>query len=232
MTLHLYHVYTGRSSVEAEVIQQVKPPKLMLSNYYFRNKNMKDVKEQLGYDFDYLYDSGAFSAHTKGLILDVYEYIKKIKNEEITNYINLDVFNDNEKSFANFLIMRDAGLDPIPVIHYTNEDDYLQRYLKFGCKSIAIGGTVPVRNKSEVANHVRMFTWQYPEIEFHLLGSTSPKIINTCNISSCDSSSWIMKAVFGEPKFIPGTTREDKKNRAIYNLEMELQLQRALSKTR
>ena len=229
--MNFYHVYTG-DKVEQEVIQICQPPRLMLSYYHFRTKTIEEIKTKLGYDFDYIYDSGAFSAWTKGIEIDLDKYIEKIKNENIVNYISLDIFGDNEASFKNFMLMREAGLNPIPVVHVENQDNYLEKYIELGCNVICIGGTVAMKDKTAVSNYVRMFTWQYPHIDFHLLGSTSSKIINTCNIASCDSSTWIMKAIFGQPKHIQGTDREAKKQRAIYNLKLELSIQKAIDKTR
>ena len=72
-------------------------------------------------------DSGAFSAYTLGIEINIYEYIEFIKQHKniIDMYANLDVIatgntlNDKkyaaEKTLQNQKIMEEAGLSPLPV---------------------------------------------------------------------------------------------------------------------
>lgn len=61
-----YFVYTGKSTLETEVLQKLKPDRLLLSYYYFKNKPLSTVIDTLGYTPEIILDSGAFSAFTKG----------------------------------------------------------------------------------------------------------------------------------------------------------------------
>src|SRR4051812_44347063 len=81
-----------------------------------------------------LLDSGAYSAWTKGVVIDLPSYIQFIKKHRrmLAGYVNLDVIpgqdgrrpHDREQieaaaraSYRNLQLMRDAGLTPIPVFH-------------------------------------------------------------------------------------------------------------------
>lgn len=226
--MKIFHVAVDSSSAETEVLRNVKPPRLLLSYFYFKNKPLKQYIEKIGYKPDeILLDSGAYSAWTKGKGIALTDYMKYIKeNEEfISGYINLDVFGDNEMSYDYYKIMKRKGFSPIPVVQYgANEEYWLKKYLDEGETYIALGGTVPIVNKAEVSTWVRLMCWQYPEVKFHLLGSSSRKILDHCDIYSVDSSTWFMNAIMGNPKHIKGTSRESKIERATYNIKKELEL--------
>lgn len=215
----LYFVYTGASRVETEVIQDIQPPKLLLSYFYFRTKSLQEVVQQLGYTPEILLDSGAYSAWTKGKNIALVDYMNYIdaNREWISKYIALDVIGDSRLTRWYYKIMREYGFDPTPVFHWGEDEKYLNWYIKEGASAIALGGTVPISDKKKVANWVRSITARYPTISFHLLGSSSEKILN-CGIASCDSSAWIMLAANGHPKFIKGKDKESKKERAKYNM--------------
>lgn len=209
-------------------MRQVKPPALLLSYFYFRNKPLGAFKEKLGYNPAIRLDSGAYSAFTKGKGVALTDYMTFIKaNEEhITDgYFTLDVVRDPLMSYRYWQLLQEKGFEPIPVYHYGSDEKWLEKYIEDGAKTIGLGGTVMVGNKNEVANWVRMLTWQYPEIDFHLLGSSSEKIYNTCDLHSLDSSTYFMGAINGYPKHIKGRSREAKIERAVYNLEKELEVQ-------
>jgi hypothetical protein len=223
--MKLYHVAVDSSTAELEVLRDLKPPRLLLSYFYFRNKPLKEYVERLGYQPEILLDSGAYSAWTKGKGIALTDYLKFLDENAslVSAYFSLDVIQDSHLSYRYWQIMKEKGYNPIPVYHYGEDEKHLQRYTN-QTDYIGLGGTVPIGSKSEVADWARMITWQYPEIKFHLLGSSSDKIINTCDLESIDSSTWFMQAVMGKPKQIKGTTREAKIKRAKHNLKRELEI--------
>jgi hypothetical protein len=208
-------------------LKEVKPPRLLLSYFYFKNKPLKNYVEQLGYKPEIMLDSGAYSAWTKGKGIALTDYMKYIEEnkEYIYCYMNLDVFGDNQMSYDYYLILKKKGFSPVPVVQYGDDhQDWLDKYYQQGERFMALGGTVPIKNKWEVSDYVRLLSWQYPEINFHLLGSSSRKIIDHCDMYSCDSSTWFMMAINGYPKHIPGTSRLAKLERAKFNLKKEMDL--------
>ena len=93
-------------------------------------------------------DSGAFSAWSKGIDIDIQEYIKFIKKHEkyIDVYAVLDDILDPEKTLKNQKIMEKAGLSPLPCFHFGEPLHYLKRYID-NYDYVALGGMVPISNK-------------------------------------------------------------------------------------
>lgn len=205
---------------EKLAIQEIKPDKLLLSYYYFKNKKLEDFINELGYNPDILVDSGAYSAYTKNKSINIIEYMNwlELNKNYIDKYINLDVIGDSLLSLKFFEIMKLKGYDPLPVYHYGEDETYLKLYIKEGCKYIALGNTVPIKDKNKVAEWVNSLTSKYPEIHFHLLGSSSKKVTQNTDLYSVDSSTWIMMAINGFPKEIPGKSRVSKVERAKFQM--------------
>jgi hypothetical protein len=120
--------------------------------------------------------------------------------------------------------MKKMGYHPIPVYHYGETPSVLYQYINLGEKKIALGGTVPIKNKTLVSTWCDTFCTAHQDVRFHLLGSTSKEVLENSNVSSCDSSSWYMLAVNGFPKDIPGKSREAKLERAKYQMRRLMEL--------
>ncbi|MFS0837248.1 hypothetical protein [Paenibacillus sp. 1P03SA] len=219
-TFDFYFVVTGKSSAEYEVISDVRPPQVLVSYHYFKNKPLKDFVDRIGYKPKIILDSGAYSAFTQGKNIALLDYMAYIQDNStyIDYYISLDVIGDSEFSYLYYVIMKQKGLNPVPVYHYGEDESHLVRYIERGETYIALGGTVPISDKQKVADWVQLLCIKYPDIDFHLLGSSSPKIVGKCNLRSCDSSTWIMLAQNGQPSHIKGTTREAKIKRAKWQM--------------
>lgn len=219
--MRLYFVATDSSSVEAEVIRETRPDRLLLSYHYFRNKGIGSFIDKIGYKPEILLDSGAFSAYTKGRNISPIDYMKFI--DDNTDYINgyfaLDVIGDDELSKRYYDIMRIKGYRPIPVYHIGDDEKYLEYYVNDGNTYIALGGTAKMRSKPDVAKWCASVIEKYPQINFHLLGSSSKQITDHCRLYSFDSSTWIMMALNGYPKTIKGTTRDSKIKRAEWQMQ-------------
>ena len=115
--------------------------------------------------------------------------------------------------------MKAHGMHPIPVVHYSQgSSEMLKRYVLNGEKQIALGGTVPIRDKVKVADWCEELKRAHPTASMHLLGSCSEKILQSGAVASCDSSTWYIQAVNGRPKTIPGKSREAKMARAEANM--------------
>ena len=216
---NIYFVTTGRTD-EIAVLQKVKPPRLLCSYWYFKSKPLEAFCEKLGYKPEIMLDSGAFSAHAAGKNVNLLDYLNYIEANSafLSHYISLDVIGDDPLTRYFYEIMRFKGYDPIPVFHYNGDPETLQYYLDNGKTLIALGGTVPVADKTQVVQWCEKLSESHPELQFHLLGSTSSKLLECKSIVSCDASTWYMQAVNGTPASIPGKTREAKRMRAEANL--------------
>ena len=218
--MEIYFV-TCKTKEELIAIKEIQPPKLLISYFYFKNKPLAEFIEEIGYKPIIMLDSGAYSANTKGKNISPIDYIKYVEanKEYIEHYIALDVIGDAEISLKYYEIMKLKGLNPLPVFHYGDDETYLKLFIKEGNDYIALGNTVPIRNKKLVSAWINDLIEKYPNVKFHLLGSTSKEITKNTDIHSCDSSTWIMMAINGFPKHIKGKTPEGKTERAKWHLK-------------
>lgn len=218
MGVTLYHVISGNKH-EIEAISKVKPSHLLCSYFYFKNKSLRSLCEDLGYQPKILLDSGAFSAFSTGRNISPIDYMTYIEQNQsyIEWYISLDVIGDERLSEMYYQIMRTKGFKPVPVYHIGDSLERLDYYCTQSEK-VALGGTVFIQDKKRVARWIYMLKKRQPNTQFHLLGSSSTWITSLPGLDSCDSSTWILQAKNGNPRHIRGTSAEAKIQRAIYNL--------------
>ena len=216
--MNVYFVTTGLWE-EMQVIKKVRPPRLLCSYWYFKNKPLAKFCEELGYQPEILLDSGAYSAFTKGKHVNVLDYIEYIhaNRDYIAKYISLDVIGDPKTTVLLWGLMRELGLSPIPVVHYGDPIRLLELYSVVSAP-VALGGTVPIRDKRVVAAWCSEIKRQHPDTELHLLGSNSKAILHSGALASCDASTWYIQAVKGRPTTIPGRDRTAKIQRAEANM--------------
>lgn len=221
----IYFVTTTNRE-ELEVIKEIQPPNVLISYWYFKNKLLSDFCSQIGYKPNLLLDSGAYSAFTKKKSVNVIEYMKYIDDNKdyLTDYVSLDVIGNTRLSVALYDLMKKMGYKPIPVYHYGENPSVLYQYMNSGETRIALGGTVPIKNKTTIATWCNSLCTSHQDVRFHLLGSTSKEVLEKSSVSSCDSSSWYMLAVNGFPKDIPGKSREAKLERAKYQMRRLMEL--------
>lgn len=159
-------------------------------------------------------DSGAFSAFTKGITIDIQDYIQFIKDNQdvIETYANLDVIGDPAGTLDNQEIMERAGLNPLPCFHYGEDIDYLKYYLSKH-EYIALGGMVPISTADLIPWLDDIFGYHicddqgYPKVKIHGFGLTSLKLMLRYPWYSVDSTSWVMTGRMGSvlvPKFRQG----------------------------
>lgn len=218
--MKVYFVTTGLRE-EIQVIKKVRPPRLLCSYWYFKNKPLAEFCMELGYRPEILLDSGAYSAFTKGKNVNLLDYMDYIEANRwhIDRYISLDVIGNEHLTNQIYRLMRGNGSHPIPVIHYgRNAAETLKLHRLNGESVIALGGTVPIRDKNEVARWCEDMKRRYPRAHFHLLGSSSKKLLQSEALASCDASTWYIQAVNGRPSSIPGKSREAKMARAEANM--------------
>ena len=155
-------------------------------------------------------DSGAFSAHTLNVEINLETYCNYIKkNIDIIRVEDnslmasvLDGIGDVKKTFDNQLEMERHGVRPLPCFHFGEDERYLEWYIK-NYNYITIGGMVPIPTN-------KLFIWldriwnKYltdasgnAKIKVHGFGLTSVELMSSYPWYSCDSSSWIQSAAFG-----------------------------------
>jgi hypothetical protein len=156
-------------------------------------------------------DSGAYSAFTKGKQIDLDEYIKfchDLKSKMPSAiYVNLDVISRDgsagRESYQNYLTMRNAGLDPLPVFHLHSELKWLHKYLE-RTDYIAIGAVVAKKSSAKKLACLDEL-WEHlvgldrmPICKVHGMGVTSFSLMARYPWFSIDSTSWLQASIYGK----------------------------------
>lgn len=171
-------------------------------------------------------DSGAWSAHSKGVELDIDEYINYVNSHDEYFYIFAqgdtipgkfrqvktyeDRMNAPEKSWQNYLYMVERVKSPeklLPIFHQGEEFKWLQNMLDFTDSNgnhIPYIGLSPA-NDSGVPMKVEFLRRCFdviehsnnPNVRTHAFGMTSLDVLEKFPLTSADSTSWIMCAANG-----------------------------------
>ena len=193
--------------------------KFLYSQYYDRAKIQK-FKTYLSKPTSKLFlDSGAFTAFTRGVQLDIDEYLRYINhNDMITVAAALDVLPSSTlgadeaafKSWENFLYMRKrihAVNKLIPVYHQGEHIENLYRILEyedeFGKVEYmglgAIANIVDINSRERfISECFRHIVKLRPDIKVHGFGMTDLKLLEMFPFYSADSTTWCMAAGMGE----------------------------------
>ena len=220
--LELYLVGPEKANIREEVF---KLEANMLFNY-IDGKNAADAYKTNIKPGKLFIDSGAYSAWTRGVGIDVDEYIAWIN--ERADYIDLfgqvdvipgdkihgatmrQVIEAAEKTWENYLYMRERVKYPerlLYTFHVGEPIQYLERALEWKDPQgdlipyIALGGMV---GKSESIRQSFLDNCfdvirrsSNPNVKVHAFGMTSFKLLSNYPITSADSTSWIMTGANG-----------------------------------
>jgi hypothetical protein len=181
----------------------------VLESYHYVNKQ-RYVDEMRTDGAKVFLDSGAFSAHSLGVTINIDEYCEYIiRNKDILRIEDgavmasvLDGIGDALKTWRNQLYMESKGATPLPCFHFGEDPRYLQWYVE-RYEYITIGGLVGRSQKDAEVWLDRMWN-EYmvdhtgqPKLKVHAFGMTSPELMKRYPWYSVDSSSWIQAAAFG-----------------------------------
>jgi hypothetical protein len=155
-------------------------------------------------------DSGAFSAHSLGVEINIDEYcdyiirnrdILRVDGEAVMASV-LDGIGDALKTYQNQIYMERRGAKPLPCFHYGEDQRYLEWYVA-NYEYITIGGLVRRSAKEqqvwldEIWNNHMLDGSGRPKLKVHAFGMTAPWLMERYPWHSVDSSSWIQAAAFG-----------------------------------
>lgn len=186
----------------------------LLSYFYHGMKtggHTADVLETLDMGAELFLDSGAFSAFTKGVEIDIEQYAKFIRDngEHWSVKANLDVIGDTgEASWQNLKTLESLGADVFPVFHYTDEERYLTKILDEGYEFFALGGLVGASRKKLIEWLDRIWARYLidsdgrPRRKVHGFGLTDQVLMLRYPWYSVDSASWIFSGNFGNCLFV------------------------------
>lgn len=196
--------------------------KFLYSQYYNRQliKKMRGDLELPGKKV--FFDSGAFTAFSRNVVLDIDDYINYINANDdiITIAASLDVIpkgkkakdieQSAEQSWKNFLYMRERVISPeklIPTFHQTESLKHLYRILNyeddFGTINyFALGGLVTIIDTNVRDNFLsecfRIILSVRPDINVHGFGLTDLKLLESYPFRSADSTAYVLAAGMGE----------------------------------
>lgn len=178
--------------------------RFLISFADFRTKNARERLMTLleSCPGEYILDSGAYSAFSRGLEISPEEYADFLHQykEYFVGYFNLDAIGDFDGSWDNQEYLESQGLSPIPVLHYGEPMEVLRLMTKL-YDFIGIGGMVPIPNALLDKWLERLFfdingELRYPQTRFHGLGLTSVDLIKKFPFYSVDSTTWLSGVKF------------------------------------
>lgn len=223
MKLYLAGIYTSNFKIggslynrltENEKRQRESATNLLESYHYIHGQTFVDSIRADGRKV--FLDSGAFSAFTKGVEVDLPKYCDYIKrNKDIIEHVDgtllasvLDGIGDPLKTWRNQLAMEQLGVRPLPCFHYGEDERYLEWYIA-NYDYITLGGMVPI-STPQLKLWLDRIWEKYltdgsgrPRIKVHGFGLTTVSLMERYPWYSVDSSSWVQIARVGGMLLMP-----------------------------
>lgn len=198
-------IYLGTTYQKCNPVQRahIDAVPYRLESYHYFNTE-KDAARTRAAGVKVFLDSGAFSAFTKGIHVDIEEYCRFCRDHadiiEVASV--LDSVGDPLKTWQNQKIMESLGVNALPCFHYGEDERYLQHYVE-NYEHITLGGMVPISTRD-------LFVWldhifaKYitdasgaARVRVHGFGMTSIPLMERYPWFSVDSSSWVQFSSFG-----------------------------------
>lgn len=213
---NLYFAGFGNKEVDPLLMREGG---LRLLSYHFDKKRVELWRSNSKPVF---LDSGAFSAHTKGIQISIDDLISYIneRDEAFTCYAQLDHIPGEfrkektrqqleeapEITWKNYLYMRERVKSPdklLPIFHQGEDFKHLQRMLDFEPRIDYIG----ISPANDLSNQAKE-SWiddcfkmirksKNPNVKTHAFGMTSLKYLEWYPFYSADSTSWLMNTLSG-----------------------------------
>lgn len=204
-------VFTSNFTLAGRLFQRLTPHEQQhrlsvqwhLESYHYIHKQ-KFVDEIRQEGKKVFLDSGAFSAFTQGVKIDIGAYCDYIqRNADIVGVASvLDAIGDAEGTYRNQLEMERRGVRPLPCFHYGEPEALLDHYVA-NYDYITLGGMVPISTPQ-----LRLWLdrlWEQhltypdgtPKIRVHGFGLTSLPLMKRYPWFSVDSSTWVQWAANG-----------------------------------
>lgn len=211
--MHLYNagIYTSNFNLKGKVYSKLDDTEKymrrcnqhLLESYHYIHRDSQ-VKKIRAEGVKVFLDSGAFSAFTQGVQIDIAKYCDYIHaNSDIILFPSvLDAIGDADGTWRNQQEMERRGTNPLPCYHYGEPteilDYYIQRY-----PYITIGGMVPISTPQLRIWLDRLWEEHLtkadgtPKCKVHGFGLTSLPLMLRYPWYSVDSSTWVQWAANG-----------------------------------
>ena len=173
----------------------------------------KVIEKRCTLGYSTFVDSGAFSAYSRGIEINVDDYIDWLNqwHPNLERYCcwdtiptkDIDPSVSAKKTWENYLYMKGKLNDPNKLVycfHYGEDISYLINALDSGIDYVALGGVARKGRKQRYEFFTQLIPIfeMYPHVHVHAFGMTALDVLNDFPyISSSDSSSWLYP-----PKFL------------------------------
>lgn len=192
-----------------EKIDRIKKEVNILGSFFEANNNKKNIDAFFNNKYAKLrfIDSGAYSAFTRGIEINIDDYIDFITeyiNKDMI-YANLDIIGDWEATEKNQRYMESKGLNPLPTFHYGTPLDKLKEMIK-EYDYIALGGLVPLAlQRKKLQNWLDVcFSIIKTDCKVHGFGVNSFYLWKRYPFFSVDATSWLMGEKFRRVIYFEG----------------------------
>ena len=217
MRLYMAGLYTSHFNVSGNAFRRLTPNQrllreqvdLKLESYHYLKKGR--FVDNLRRDGERIFlDSGAYSALTQGVEIDLEEYAAFINEHQDIIEISsvLDAIGDADATWANQRRLEALGCAVLPCFHYGEPLDVL-KYYAANYAYISIGGMVPVPNKKlkpwldELWDKCLTDADGIAVTKVHGFGLTTPSLMIRYPWYSVDSSTWVQWAMNGGIALFP-----------------------------
>lgn len=211
MRLYNAGIYTSNFHRSGSVYSKLTPSEIamrescefFLESYHYIHKDSMVAKIREDGVRVFL-DSGAFSAYTQGVQIDIGAYCDYChRNADIIEVASvLDAIGDCDGTWRNQMAMEARGVRPLPCFHYGEPEDALKWYVE-RYDYITLGGMVPISTPQLILWLDRLWA-EYlthpdgtPKVKVHGFGLTSLTLMFRYPWFSVDSSTWVMWASNG-----------------------------------
>lgn len=171
----------------------------MNDRYFLSSSQTKQIQKYIDTSF----------ADNKDVMKYLDEYITFIHKykDQLMGYVNLDIIYDAERSYKNQQYMESNGLIPIPVFHHTEDYKWLRKMAE-EYDYIGIGGVATGLGSHEFVTFAdecfKIINEVHPGLKVHGFAVTAYNFMIRWPWFSCDSTSWVKHAAYGNvicPRF-------------------------------
>jgi len=212
MNLHFAGVYANSIALHGKVWNRMNSVQqqhrmdagFILESYHYFNRDTVVNEVRKSGERVFL-DSGAFSAWTQGVTIDLPKFCEFChRNADAISYVSvLDAIGDAAKTLENQKEMERLGVRALPCFHFGEDEKYLEHYIA-NYEYITLGGLARIG----LANQrpwLDMIWEKYlcdgsgnAKLKVHGFGITAVSLMSRYPWYSIDSASWRLSAVNGQ----------------------------------
>jgi hypothetical protein len=168
--------------------------RFLVSFHYHQRTNLQEIVDAYNGPCEVFADSGAFSAATQNVTINLKDYTAWLKDWEhlLTVKATLDVIGDPEATARNTRTLERQGIGVLPVFHVGTPWEELEALVK-QYDYMALGGMVPHNTNPEAVMRWMVKAFRIARetgTVFHGFGQTRLASLKSLPFYSVDSSAW------------------------------------------